>query len=279
MKISEAFDAYRINFIEIKNQSERTIEMHELCKKHLLRHIGDIEISNLTLEMVVLWRRELLNKIQLNSLRGYILKLRVVLKYCENNGIEAIKSEAIPVPKRLPKLPEFLSKDEVAKMINSSNLIRTKFVISLLYSSGIRVSELVNLNIDDIRDRRFSIIGKGGKPRLCFIDERTEFYMRQYIDLREDDCLALLVSNYNPHRLKRSDIELIVGNAAKKAGLKRRVTPHTIRHSFATDFLKNNGNMRYLSVIMGHSSMDTTAVYAHVIDNDLEEQYRKYHKI
>ena len=101
--------------------------------------------------------------------------------------------------------------------------------------------------------------------------------MNKYLSTRKDNSDYLIVTKLYNKRMSKSDVQLIVRDTAKRAGLPKKVTPHTLRHSFATNFLKNNGNMRYLSTLMGHASLDTTAMYAHVVDNDLKEQYLKYH--
>ena len=103
--------------------------------------------------------------------------------------------------------------------------------------------------------------------------------MDLYLATREDNCEALVVSAEHKARMTPTNVQLIIRNAARRAGIVKRVTPHTLRHSFATNFLRNNGNMRYLSAMLGHASLDTTMMYAHVVDNDLQMQYEKYHTI
>jgi site-specific recombinase XerD len=164
-------------------------------------------------------------------------------------------------------------------MIDNAYNLRNAFIISLLYSSGIRLSELISLNQGQIVDRRFTVIGKGRKPRLCFIDQRTEQLMDQYLASRTDHSDALVVSFEHKERMTATNVQLLIRNSAKRAGINKKVTPHTLRHSFATNFLKNNGNMRYLSAMLGHASLDTTMMYAHVVDQDLQRQYEKYHTI
>lgn len=279
MKISEAFDMYKYDFIQMKGQSVRTEEMHDMTKSHLIKHLGDISIEDLSLEDIRKWYSELGKSRCKNTVRGYIIKLRNVLNYCKKRDIVALDAVLIPVPKRQEPIVTFLTEDEVSDMINSAYNVRSKFVISLLYSSGIRLEELIDLNVGDIYQRKFTIRGKGGKVRLCFIDNRTEELMEEYMQSRTDHCNALIISLQNKQRMTRTNIELLIKNAARRAGIKKRVTPHTLRHSFATNFLRNNGNIAYLSRMMGHKSVDTTMIYAHLVDNDLEEQYNLYHTI
>lgn len=279
MRISEAFDMYLEDYIRAKNQSTRTEETHEACKRLLTQFLGDKELSQLSLLDVREWRKEISKGRRPNSIRVYILRLRAVLRYCNIRDIPAIKSELVPVPKREATVPVFLTEQEVTRMIECSTSVRNAFVISLLYSSGIRLSELIALNRGQIVDRRFTVIGKGRKPRLCFIDQRTELLMNMYLASRKDNHEALIVSNEFKRRMTATNIQLLVRNSASKACLNKKVSPHTLRHSFATNFLKNNGNMRYLSAMLGHASLDTTMMYAHVVDLDLQNQYEKYHTI
>ena len=280
MKLSEAFDMYEKDFILFTNQSNRTLEMHQFVKKDLIDFFKeDLEIDKLTYDNVRDWKSYMDKFRSQNTVRGYVLKLRVVLMFCKKRGVECLDSDLIPVPKRKQTVPVFLTEDEVTKMISRACNVRSKFIVSLLYASGIRLSELISLNRGQIVDKRFTVIGKGDKPRLCFIDDRTEFYMQEYLTQRTDNNEALIVSFENKARMTATNVQLLVRNAAKRAGITKKVTPHTLRHSYATNFLKNNGNMRYLAQSMGHASMDTTMMYTHVVDADLEAQYRKYHTI
>lgn len=279
MLISEAFDLYRNDYIRMRNQSGRTEECHECCKKLLLWHVEDKPIEELTLQDVTRWRNELAKGRKMNSIRVYVIRLRAVLGYLNIRGITCLDARLVPVPKREATVPVFLTEGEVDAMIACAYNLRNAFVISLLYSSGIRLSELISLNRGQIVDRRFTVIGKGRKPRLCFIDERTEHLMEMYLKSRNDHHDALIVSFENKSRMTATNIQLLVRNSAARAGITKKVTPHTLRHSFATNFLKNNGNMRYLSAMLGHASLDTTMMYAHVVDHDLQKQYEKYHSI
>lgn len=279
MLISETFNMYRDDYIRPKNQSKRTEELHEACKRLFLDFIPDKQVKNLTLLDIRRWREYIAKGRQNNSVRVYIIRLRAVIGYLNIRGIECLDVRLIPVPKREPTVPVYLTEAEVDAMIACAYNLRNAFVISLLYSSGIRLSELIALNRGQIVDRRFTVIGKGRKPRLCFIDERTERLMSMYLKTRHDHSSALIVSFENKERMTATNIQLLVRNSAKRAGIAKKVTPHTLRHSFATNFLRNNGNMRYLSAMLGHASLDTTMMYAHVVDYDLQKQYEKYHTI
>lgn len=279
MLISEAFDLYRDDYIKLKNQSNRTVEIHEACKRLILTFMGDKEIKDLTLLDIRYWREQISKTRRANSVRVYVIRLRAVLGYLNIRKVPCIDARLVPVPKREATVPIFLTEQEVEAMIACAYNLRNAFVISLLYSSGIRLSELISLNRGQIDNRCFTVIGKGRKPRLCFIDERTERLMNMYLCSRKDNADALIVSFENKARMTATNIQLLVRNSARRAGITKKVTPHTLRHSFATNFLRNNGNMRYLSAMLGHASLDTTMIYAHVVDNDLQDQYEKYHTI
>lgn len=103
--------------------------------------------------------------------------------------------------------------------------------------------------------------------------------MHRYLRTRTDNDPALVVSEEFKHRMTATNVQLLIRNSAARAGIHKHVTPHTLRHSFATNFLRNNGNMRYLADLLGHASMDTTMMYAHVVNNDLQSAYAKYHTI
>ena len=279
MLISEAFNLYRDDYIRFKNQSKRTEEMHEACKRLFLAYLGDKTVESLTLAEIRAWRDAMARKRRTNSVRVYVIRLRAVIGYLNLRGIECLDARLIPVPQREATVPVYLTEQEVEAMILNAYNLRNAFIIALLYSSGIRLSELIALNQGQIVDRRFTVIGKGRKPRLCFIDERTEALMEQYLKSRQDHNDALVVSFEHKERMTATNVQLLIRNSAKRAGINKKVTPHTLRHSFATNFLKNNGNMRYLSAMLGHASLDTTMMYAHVVDVDLQRQYEKYHTI
>lgn len=277
MLISNAFDSYKKNYMAVRHQSIRILETHEVCKRQLVQFLGDKDMSEITIDDVARWEKWLNKSRCLNTVRNYITRLRVVADYMALLGLPSIKAALIPIPRREATVPTFLTPSEVEAMIACSYSLRNAFTISLLYSSGIRLSELIQLNRGQIVDRQFTVIGKGNKPRLCFIDERTEHLMEHYLRTREDRADALIISAQNKARMTPTNVQLLIRNSATRAGITKKVTPHTLRHSFATNFLRNNGNMRYLSTMLGHASLDTTMMYAHVVDNDLKDQYKKYH--
>lgn len=286
MKISEAFDLYKNNYLLIKKYSRRLIEHHDYVKKCIILTVGNKELKDFNLTDISKWMQTMETMVlddgtikvrAVNSIRSDMNRVRAVIKYMGLIGEECVNYQLIPVPKAEEVKVGFLYEDEVGAMIEHAYSLRNKLIISLLYSSGIRLSEFIALNRDSIKDRVFSVKGKGKKCRICFIDERTEDLMNEYLKTRNDNSAALVVSNLYKQRMTPTNIQLLIRNSAKRAGITRRVTPHMLRHSFATNFIRNNGNIRYLSRMLGHSNVNTTMMYTHVVDNDLQEQYKAFH--
>lgn len=286
MKITEAFALYKNNYLLIKGSAKRILESNDYAAKTIVQALGDKDIELLSIDDVSYWVHSIQTRKRPdgkvvsrspNTIRNDIIRLRVVLDYMRLRGYDCINPRLIPVPKREESTRSFLTPQEVAMMIDNAFSLRNRFIISLLYSSGIRLSELLSLDRDSIVNRKFQVVGKGKKSRLCFIDDRTGWLMDAYLSTRKDDNPALVVSSIFKERMTPTNVQLLIKNSAKRAGITKHVTPHVLRHSFATDFILNNGGIRHLSIMMGHSSISTTAIYTHVADNDLELQYKKYH--
>lgn len=287
MRISEAFDVYRLDFIQFKNLSTKTEEAYSVTEKLLYRFFMDRELESLTLQDIRKWKQWLDKGRCPSTVRGYIICLRMVIKYHKLNGLNCIDHELIPVPKRVIKVPEYLTSEEVDKFIEQAskpirgysklNRLRNQAIISLLYASGIRVSELCKLDRGSVRDDKFTVVGKGGKARLCFVDARTKLLLHKYLASRTDNHPALFISNQNGLRITPNNIQRTFLIISGRYG--KQYHPHLLRHSFATNLLQNNCNMRYTQVMLGHSSLATTEIYTHVVDRDLQEVYAKFHTV
>jgi site-specific recombinase XerD len=286
MTITEAFDNYTADVIAFKNQSRKTEENHYVCMKQMVRFFGDMDIEQLTFADVRNWKISLEARRSPETVRNYIIKLRVVLAYLNAQGLSVLSPDTIPVPKRTDKVPTYISSEEVAELIEACecargcriNTARNRAMISLLYASGIRISELCSLNRASIRDDSFTIVGKGGKARLCFVDRRTALLLHAYERLRTDNQASLFVSNETFNRLTPAVAQEVFKNVTRRAGM-TKVTPHTMRHSFATNLLKNNMNMRYVQELLGHASLETTQMYTHVVNEDLKAVYNLCHTV
>lgn len=273
MTISEAFEAYRIAVIVFRNQSPKTEENHNIAKSALIRFLGDKDVEDITFENVRLWKTHLEKTRSQETVRNYIIKLRVVLNYLKRIGYDVLDPETIPVPQRVVRPPTCISSQEVSQLINATPNIRCKLIISLLYSSGIRVSELCSLNRNQLKNNRFTVTGKGGKSRLCFYDARTARLLDVYLKTRVDNHPALLYTSQG--RISCGTVQDLFKRLRKKTGL-QKVHPHTMRHTFATELMQNGMHIYTLSRLLGHSNIQTTQIYLHVADPQLQDEYKKY---
>ena len=195
----------------------------------------------------------------------------------------------IEAPKQEKKLPVVLTEDEIKNLINSFDLNhgfgqRNKTIIEILYGTGIRVSELVNLKLSNIffKENIIKVIGKGNKERFVPLGEIASDEMKIYINDRnqlkiDSKSSDILFLNRYGRRLTRSMIFKIISDASKRIGLDKKISPHTLRHSFATHLIKNGADLRTIQLILGHESITTTEIYTHLDTLHLEEVLKKYH--
>jgi len=175
----------------------------------------------------------------------------------------------VKMPKKDSRLPTVLTKDEVTLLLGAADTEKSRLIISLLYSSGLRVSELVNLKVDDVAlATRSGWVrrGKGAKDRIFMLSEQLAQDISSYLEGRQN---SYIFSKEKP--LTTRNIQKIIKNASKRAGINKKVTPHTLRHSFATHLLEQGTDIRMIQAMLGHASLSTTQVYTHVSD----EQIRK----
>lgn len=289
LSISEAFEFYRRDYIAFKNQATRTEEMHITAMNSLVRCVGDIDISSLDFTMVRQWKQELDKHRGVNTARGYLIKLRVVLVFLQKQGYDCLNPEMIELPKRQQTKIAFLEPEEITLLIetmgipsagyNRVNRARNQAIISLLYSSGVRNNELCELNINDIPEVRnsFTVIGKGNKVRPAYIDERSRDLLNKYLSLRKDNNPALFVSDLTGKRVSNCTLQEIFKTAKRRSGINKKITPHVMRHSFATNLMHNGADIRYIKEFLGHAQLETTAAYTHVMDKQLQEIHQKMH--
>ena len=233
----------------------------------------------------------------------YIIALRGFLKYLAKQDIETLASEKVELGKTSEREVEFLDAEEIKRLLNAvgnENLrsllsgLRDKAILELLFSTGLRVSELANLNRENINLKRgeFSIRGKGNKIRLVFVSDSAKKALINYLAKRKDVDPALFIhlrkmkgnkksvgnENFRSSlRLTPRSIQRIVKNYAIKAGIVKKVTPHTLRHSFATDLLANGADIRSVQTMLGHSSITTTQIYTHITDKRLKDIHKRFH--
>jgi len=175
----------------------------------------------------------------------------------------------IKIPKKEKKLPEVLTKEEVKRLIESTDNEKTRLIVSMLYSSGLRVSELVNLKVNDLNlDERIGWVrkGKGSKDRIFTISESLATNLKEF--LKEKNNIYVF-SKDKP--LTTRNIQKIIASLRAKAGINKKITPHTLRHSFATHLLENGVDIRKIQFLLGHSSLNTTQIYAHVSQEEIKK--------
>lgn len=224
----------------------------------------------------------------------YLIALRMFLKYLSRRDIASLSSDKVLLPKTVRPQVTFLHSDEIERMLNEIDLsseegLRDRALIELLFSSGLRVSELVSLNRDHINPtkREFTIRGKGSKDRPAFVSASAYQRVSDYLDARDDPLPALFLSysrnkgpattDGNYRRLSARSVQRIVDKYTRLAGITKHVSPHTLRHSFATDLLMNGADIRSVQVMLGHSDISTTQIYTHVTDSHLKEVHEKFH--
>ena len=204
--------------------------------------------------------------------------------YIKDSPISNIES-----PKQEKKLPKVLTEEEIKKLINSIDLNhdfgqRNKTIIEILYGTGIRVSELINLKLSNIffKENIIKVIGKGNKERFVPLGEIASNELKIYINNRnrlkiDSKSSDILFLNRYGRGLTRSMIFKIISDASKRIGLDKKISPHTLRHSFATHLIKNGADLRTIQMILGHESITTTEIYTHLDTLHLEEVLKKYH--
>lgn len=249
----------------------------------------------------------------------HVIALRAFLKYLARNDIKSLSAEKIELADVPDREISFLSEEELDRLFQGPDVketmgVRDRTILEVLFSTGLRVSELVKLNKEQIDSNRgeFSIIGKGGKARVVFLSDSAKEWLKKYLNLRDDQDKAVFVrqsrklkiDSQNPLKEKPADfktkeiksaiktkpaktkpsgrlttrtVQRILRKYAKKAGIIKKVTPHVLRHSFATDLLTSGADIRSVQTMLGHSSITTTQIYTHVTNQQLHEVHRAFH--
>jgi len=219
----------------------------------------------------------------------HLIALRSFLKYLRKREIDALSPERIELAKVSERSLDLIEGDELSRLLNAPSgddikSLRDKAILELFFSTGLRVSELCSLSRDiDLNKDEFSIRGKGEKVRVVFLSQASKEALRAYLGKRVDVDDALFVQHSPSSKSKENlrltprSIERIVRHYAAKAGISRKVTPHIIRHSFATDLLQNGADIRSVQVMLGHANIATTQIYTHVTDKQLRDIHKKFH--
>lgn len=286
-----------IEDIEVaKGRSQKTAENYHLYLERLIEYAGDVKVDQITSEMIRKWRLWLNRytnsngqNLESKTQNYHLIALRSFLKYLARRDINSLAPEKIELSKNVRKQVSFLTSEEVARLFeavgNESNTdLRDRAILELLFSGGLRVSELCNLDRNHINLKRceFMVRGKGQKDRPIFISPEAAEALGKYLDTRHDNekplFIGMSVSDKNSvRRLTPRSVQRIVAKYATKAGITKHVSPHTLRHSFATDLLMNGADLRSVQAMLGHSDISTTQVYTHVTDRHLKEVHEKFH--
>ena len=224
-----------------------------------------------------------------NTQNYYLIALRAFLKYLSARGVVSLSAEKIELAKVSERSLDLISSEELERLLsapegNSIKPLRDKAILELLFSTGLRVSELCSLSRDvDLKKDEFSVRGKGDKIRVVFFSASAKDAVKKYLEKRTDmdDALFINIGRVNKEkesiRLTPRSVERIVKHYAIKAGISRTVTPHIIRHSFATDLLENGADLRSVQALLGHANINTTQIYTHVTDKHLREIHKAFH--
>lgn len=308
MYISDLIEEF-LEHLEIESgRSKKTIDNYRLYLERFLEiateilNKDDIKASDLSRELLRRYRLKL-NRygsengnedLKVITQTYHLIALRGFLKYLSRREIKSLDPSLVELPHVVRKQVTFLHFDEVEDMLNQIDTsdesgLRDRAIIELLYSGGLRVSELVNLNRDSINleRREFMVRGKGSKDRPIFISEACADRVRDYLDARTDSLPALFLNNSrnlnevdtsgNYRRITARSVERIVEKYARLAGITKHVSPHTLRHSFATDLLMNGADLRAVQSMLGHADISTTQIYTHVTDAHLRDVHEKFH--
>ncbi|HSX05113.1 MAG TPA: site-specific tyrosine recombinase/integron integrase [Candidatus Saccharimonadales bacterium] len=300
MRFSKAKTDF-LEYLEIEqNRSQKTIANYDHYLTRLIDYAGDIEVGDIDAELVRKWRLWL-NRLGTNvsdelgktTQNYHLIALRSFLKFCTKRGTPALAPDKIELARTQRKQVTWLDEDELERMFAQPDLgklagMRDRAILELLFSSGLRVSELVNLDREHInlKRREFMVRGKGQKDRPIFISPEAAEWLQKYLDARKDNTKPLFIRfmgskkvdlSGNFHRLTARSVQRLVAQYALLAGITKHVSPHTLRHSFATNLLMNGADLRSVQAMLGHSNIATTQIYTHVTDPHLKSVHERFH--
>jgi site-specific recombinase XerD len=284
LKTVKNYDRYIslfLSFSKVKNPSEISLEKIRRFRINLNR----TENGKKGLE------KKTLNK---NTQNYYLIALRSFLKYLSKNDIETLAPEKIELAKTSMRELDLISRSDFEKLMthekitskNEEDVLKEQAILEFLYSTGLRVSELCSLDSDcNIEAEEMSIRGKGEKIRIVFISEKARSSVKKYLNLREErfrngeskilsEALFLTKSG---SRIHPRAVQRLLKKRSKLAGISKNVTPHTLRHYFATDLLQNGADIRSVQMLLGHASINTTQVYTNLSDKFLKDIHIKFH--
>jgi site-specific recombinase XerD len=291
-----------LEYLELeRNSSQLTIKNYDHYLKRFLDFAGDIDPKMIDLAMIKKYRlylsrysdpqtKKALKRVTQNY---FMIALRAFLRYLSKVDVKTLSPEKVELGDTDPTPLKVLDEKYLISLLEAPDVtkkdgIRDRAILEMLFSTGLRVSELASLNRDTINlDRgEFGIIGKGGKERVVFISKQAAEWVSKFLDVRKDTFKPLFIrfqgkvdveNNGEAMRLTTRSIERIVEKYVKKLGLPIKATPHTLRHSFATDLLINGADIRSVQEMLGHSNIATTQIYTHVTNAHLKDVHKAFH--
>jgi site-specific recombinase XerD len=290
-----------LEYLEIEqNRSQKTIANYDHYLTRLIDFAGDIKVNDIDPELIRKWRLWLArlgtntsDELQKVTQNYHLIALRAFLRFCAKRDIPALSADKIELAHTTRKQVTFLNENELERLFKQTDTtklsgLRDRAILELLFSSGLRVSELVGLDRDHInlKRREFMVRGKGQKDRPIFISPEAAKWIEHYLNKREDNTRPLFVRysgsrkvdlSGNFHRLTARSVQRMVSRYALLAGITKHVSPHTLRHSFATDLLMNGADLRSVQAMLGHSNISTTQIYTHVTDPHLKQIHERFH--
>ncbi len=299
-KLDNTIEEY-LEYLAIeRGRSKRTIINYRHYLTRLVDYTGDIEIKDINPDLIRKWRLWLYelgsdraDELSKATQNYHLIALRNFLKYCHKRGFDTLSPDQIELAKVAKKQVTFLNKDELTALFGQPNTLelaglRDRAILELLFSSGLRVSELTNLDRSHINltRREFMVRGKGQKDRPIFVSQDAADWMQLYLDKRTDNLPALFISYSGKamtntsgdfRRLTPRSIQRMVAKYSLLAGITKHVSPHSLRHSFATDLLMNGADLRSVQAMLGHSNIATTQIYTHVTDPHLKSIHERFH--
>lgn len=302
MKLSLAIKNFLIYCEVAKNQSPKTIENYQHYLLRALEFFSDIKVSEIDLMGINNFRLFLkrlnqnskLEQLSVKTINYHLIAFRAFLKFLQKNDIDCLSPEKIELAKVANRRIEYLSREELIRLLESlksETLIdkRNKAIIELFIATGMRVSELHKLNIKDVDFESNSIVirGKGGKIRPVFLTQRSKVALIDYLQKRNDHFTPLFISSRSKEindlkghldhkRFSIYSIQELIKKQGIIANIAKKVTPHILRHCFATNLLSNGADIRSVQEMLGHSSISTTQIYTHVSNKQLKELHQKY---
>ena len=291
-----------LEYLEVEqNRSQKTIANYHHYLMRFVDFAGDITVDKITTELLRKYRlwlnrfKDVNNdELSITTQSYHLIALRSFFKFCVKNNIKSLAPEKVELPRVKRKQVTFLTPEELETLFEQPDTntligLRDRTMLELLFSGGLRVSELVSLNKDQTSTKRreFMVRGKGQKDRPIFMSNSTAQWIDEYLGKRTDSSPALFIRYGGSHqqdnsgdflRLTPRSVQRIIAKYAKLAGITKKVSPHTMRHSFATDLLMNGADIRSVQTMLGHSDISTTQIYTHVTDAHLKEVHQKFHK-